>query len=288
MSPYLALVVGNSRLHWALLQGFHGHGDRSHHPSGSVVARWDTAHSPALGIPDPVTPADAAAIDRVWLAYVQGLPLPPLAQAWLQPQTTPPPLVLASVVPAQAALFHSYPQLYPLSLSQIPLGHAYSNLGLDRALGLWGAGHTYGWPALVIDGGTALTLTGGDGSGNLVGGAILPGLRLQFQSLSQGTAALPWVDGDWMADPPPRWARDTTGAIASGVLYGVLGAVQGAIDHWLGQFPHSEIVFTGGDGQLLWSLAQEDRSPGPGHPPGRCYHWDPDLLFKGILALGLS
>ena len=73
-----------------------------------------------------------------------------------------------------------------IGLEDIPLEGLYPSLGVDRALALWGAGATWGFPCLVIDGGTALTLTGGNGDGFLVGGAILPGLRLQLQSLGRG------------------------------------------------------------------------------------------------------
>jgi type III pantothenate kinase len=69
------------------------------------------------------------------------------------------PLYLASVVPSQTALWQTYPDVHIITLDQVPLQGVYPTLGIDRALALWGAGETWGWPMLVIDAGTALTLT---------------------------------------------------------------------------------------------------------------------------------
>lgn len=52
-----------------------------------------------------------------------------------------------------------------------------------RALSVRGASTVYGWPVMVVDGGTALTFTRGDDTdgGCMKGGAILPGIRVQFE-----------------------------------------------------------------------------------------------------------
>jgi len=188
---------------------------------------------------------------------------------------------VASVVPAHTRHIQSYPALRLLTLGDIPLGQTYPTLGHDRALALWGAGCEYGWPVVVIDGGTALTLTGADGQGNLVGGAILPGLGLQWQSLGQNTAQLPRIPpGDW-ADRalilPPRWARNPQEAIASGILYTLLAGLREFIAQWQEQYPHSPVVCTGGDSPLLaqgWMQRYPTATP-----------WivDADLGFKGML-----
>lgn len=81
---------------------------------------------------------------ELWLAPVGSAPLPPAS-----------------------------PWVHQLELSQVPLRDPYPGLGLDRALALWAAGIHYGWPCLVIDAGTALTLTGADCDGSLVGGGDL-------------------------------------------------------------------------------------------------------------------
>ena len=67
--------------------------------------------------------------------------------------------------------------------------------------------------------GTAMTYTAARADGTLLGGAILPGISLQLQSLAVGTANLPQVAvGE---PPPPRFSCNTKDAIWSGVSYTV-------------------------------------------------------------------
>lgn len=171
-----------------------------------------------------------------------------------RPAIAAPELWIASVVPGQSVFWHGHPAVYWIDRTQIPLQGLYPSLGLDRALAVWGALKTIGNPVLVIDGGTALTLTGAAGD-RLVGGAILPGLGLQRQALHQSTAALPLVD--WPATLPPRWATNTPDAIASGILHTAIAGLRDFISNWQQQFPSSAIVLTGGDGARLHELLQQ-------------------------------
>jgi type III pantothenate kinase len=229
---WLALIIGNSRLHWALFEG------------EALRYSWHTPH----------------------LNLAQAARLPPaelLAAAWQdcvpQPVAARPaaglPLWAASVVPAQLLPWRDYPALQVLEAAQIPLGNQYPGLGIDRALALVGAGCRYGWPVLVVDSGTALTLTAGANQ-RFWGGAILPGTALQLRALAQGTAALPTIELP-VQGLPPRWADSTAGAIASGILYPQLAGLADYLTDWRRQFDDAPVVFTGGDGQrLLAALAQ--------------------------------
>jgi len=182
------------------------------------------------------------------------------------------------VVPPQTDLWAAYPAVTRLTLAHIPLAGLYPTLGIDRALTLLGAGTSYGFPTLVIDAGTALTVTGATGDRQLIGGAILPGLSLQLRALAQHTAALPIVSPPDIL--PPRWARQTDTAIASGVIYGLLATLQTFITAWQQQFPTSSLCLTGGDGPRLLTYLQAE-SPAIAAQ----LHPDPHLSFKGILAL---
>ncbi len=203
---WIALVIGNSRLHWAKFSG-----DR-------LQKIWHTPH-------------------------VKAHPTPLQCELWI-----------ASVVPSQNQFWQACSQAHVLNLEQVPLQGMYPTFGIDRALALWGAIQTMGSPVLVIDAGTALTFTGADRD-RLIGGAILPGLKLQFQSLHQGTALLPPIPiaPDSL---PPRWALTPETAIASGILHTVIAGVQSFIHDWRHTYPTSAVVLTGGDGDRLHAHLQ--------------------------------
>ncbi len=189
------------------------------------------------------------------------------------------PIYLVSVVSSQTDLWQQLPQVKLITLADIPLFDLYSTLGIDRALTTFGAGNIYSYPVLVIDGGTALTITGIDNNRRLVGGAILPGLRLQLRSLFTGTAALPEII--LPTQLPPRWSDNTPGAIASGILYTVSAGVSDFIRDWQQLFPASYIILTGGDGELLTGYLQANLSVDLVEQ----IRFDRDLLFTGLSAI---
>jgi type III pantothenate kinase len=158
-------------------------------------------------------------------------------------------------------------------------------MGIDRALALWGAVNRLGPPILVIDAGTALTFTGADARGQLVGGAILPGLGLQLRSLAEYTAALPNLfdrldELRSIEALPSRWAIRTPDAILSGVLHTLLAGIHSFVQDWMQHYPDSTIVWTGGDSEGLLHHWQR-RYPG-------CT-WtikaEPNLVFWGIQSV---
>ncbi|HIK44076.1 MAG TPA: pantothenate kinase [Leptolyngbyaceae cyanobacterium M65_K2018_010] len=226
---WLGLVIGNSRLHWGAFAG-----DR-------WLGGWHTSH----------LCEDQAQI------LIRGGFLPP---AWLQVGILPPwpedlvapgpiPIWGASVVRSQWQNLAAYPQIHPIETPQVPLADTYDGFGVDRALTLVGAGSTYGWPVLVVDCGTALTFTAGVAQ-RLLGGAILPGLRLQLQALHDHTDGLPQVSLDLDA-LPCRWARTTAAAMASGVLYTQLAGLHDFLGAWWAAYPTGAVVLTGGDSEVL-------------------------------------
>jgi type III pantothenate kinase len=79
-----------------------------------------------------------------------------------------------------------------------------------------------GTPGVIIDVGTAITVDLLDERHTFVGGAILPGPRLMFESLHRQTAKLPLIDLHQVPndDPPGRNTRD---AMAAGVMAAVMG-----------------------------------------------------------------
>lgn len=180
-------------------------------------------------------------------------------------------IAIASVVPELLTRWHDLPQTKIIKTSDIPLHGLYATMGCDRALAAYGAGEIYGYPVLVIDAGTAITVTGIDADQALVGGAIVAGLRSQFAVLHKNTAALP----DLLIPQtlPERWATDTNSAIQGGVAHILVAGLQAYIDDWRSQFADSKVIITGGDGDHLmkWGLKVDII--------------DNNLIFWGISAL---
>jgi type III pantothenate kinase len=274
-SAWIGLVVGNTRLHWAVFKG-----DRP-------LAQWHTCHLTA-----------AEAVHLIQSEFAPAGWGPSLrVTGTLPPQTLGPlPLYIASVVPTQTDLWRTYGPHRVILSQTVPLDNLYPTLGVDRALNLWAAGDRYGWPVLVIDSGTALTFTAGDRRA-LVGGAILPGIDLQFQTLGQHTAHLPRVHRE--NELGDRWSRDTPNAIRSGILHGILATANEFIGAWRQAYPQGQVVMTGGDGLWLYHQLQRRYSPsspqegsrpwarsqGPNTETGVPWlHACPDLTFWGIHA----
>jgi type III pantothenate kinase len=249
--PWIALSVGNSRLHWALFL------------QDNLQKIYHTPH-PAL---DP--PQD-------WFGWQQRCP-------FLTQESVYPELWVASVVPSQTQLWQHYPNVTILERADIPLQGMYPTFGLDRAITLWSAGIAYGWPVLVVDGGTALTFTGADAEGYLVGGAILPGLRVQLGSLRSQTAELPWVE--LPAQLPSLWETETETAMQSGVVYGAIAGLTYRIEQWLLHHPNAQIILTGGDADRLETYLNLWQQQQHSHDWIQFLKQDTQLLFDGIAAI---
>jgi len=103
-----------------------------------------------------------------------------------------------------------------------------AQLGADRVAAALGARKLYPNENLVIvDCGTATTLTFVNRDGELLGGTILPGLALWPAALAQATAKLPNITlPKTAAKLPALVATDTANAIRAGALYGHAGAIR--------------------------------------------------------------
>jgi type III pantothenate kinase len=252
---YVALMIGNSRLHWALFV------------DDTLTEAWDTNHLSAI------------VVEQLLQDWASGImPASIFPTRLVEQQLEIPnqlPLYIASVVTAQTKLWQAYPTAQVITLADLPLQKLYSTLGIDRALAVLGAGETYGYPVLVIDAGTALTFTGANAQRQLVGGAILPGLGLQLKSLAQKTAALPATQ--LPTQLPTRWAMETPRAIESGVIYTVLAGIRDFIADWQYQFPDTQIALIGGDSGLLLKYLQAQFPEIAAQLIA-----DPHLIFRGI------
>ncbi len=169
--------------------------------------------------------------------------------------------VLSSVVPEVTDVVAEAVQILigkrPLVLGQgVKTGLALDMNGLsaDQIAGdllatAVAAVHDYPLPAVIIDIGTATTMTVVSAEGVYLGGVILPGPGTSLQALIKDTSLLPAVD---FSRPDRAIAKDTVNAMRAGIVYGSAGAIDGILDRFeeeLGVFP--TILATGGMGRIL-------------------------------------
>ena len=100
-------------------------------------------------------------------------------------------------------------------------------IGADLVVGAVAALHLHRPPLIVIDMGTATTISAIDAQGRFAGGAIVPGLRLSMESLSGHTSQLPRVSLD---APAKCIGTNTVACMQSGAIYGSAALLDGMIE----------------------------------------------------------
>ena len=146
-----------------------------------------------------------------------------------------------------------------------------STLGGDLAVGGVAAIAYYGSPSIVIDMGTATTVTVIDKENAFRGGAIIPGVSLSFSALASGTSLLP---GIYIASPGKVIAKNTVDCMQSGAVYGTASMLDGLIDRMEEELGYScRVIATGGLASLVIPYCRHE------------IICDDDLLLKGLWIL---
>ncbi|HEX8915620.1 MAG TPA: type III pantothenate kinase [Humisphaera sp.] len=125
--------------------------------------------------------------------------------------------------------------------------------GIDRVLNVAAAYEQVEAEVVVIDAGTAITLSVCNDAGEFLGGAIAPGVRMQLDALHERTAALPALTNEEFGPPDEPFGQNTKQAILHGVYHGVRGMVKELVEAYatkLGRWP--EVIATGGDAEKLF------------------------------------
>lgn len=117
-------------------------------------------------------------------------------------------------------------------------------LGSDLVAVSVGAMVDYPLPVIVLDMGTATTITVVDHGNKFLGGAIAPGVALSINALSAGTSLLQKVP---IEAPAKCISTTTTHCMQSGAVYGNAAMIDGMIDRFEEELGCSAtVVATGG------------------------------------------
>lgn len=125
-------------------------------------------------------------------------------------------------------------------------------LGADRIANAVGASEIYKGPCIFIDFGTATTFGVISESGDFLGGAICPGIKLSAEALVSGAAKLPRVE---LIKPDTIIGRNTIANIQSGLVYGFVGQVDYIVRRMKSELGRhdAKVVVTGGLATLISS-----------------------------------
>lgn len=119
-----------------------------------------------------------------------------------------------------------------------------AQLGADLAAGAVGAVNEYTMPCIVIDMGTASTISVLDKNGAFLGGAIAAGVNLTLKALTENTSQLPAIS---IESPQSVIGTNTADCMRSGLVFGTAAMLDGMIDRIeeeLGEI--ATVVATGG------------------------------------------
>ena len=126
-------------------------------------------------------------------------------------------------------------------------------------------------PLIVIDMGTATTMSVLDKNGAHIGGCIIPGVKISMDALTDKTALLPGLQLD---QPKRAIGRNTIDAMRSGIMLGTACMLDGMVERMEAELGcKTTVIITGGIAKFIVPMCKTPMI------------YDKDLLIKGLAAL---
>ena len=126
-------------------------------------------------------------------------------------------------------------------------------------------------PLIIIDMGTATTISVLDQTGAHIGGCIIPGVKISMDALTDRTALLPGLQLD---QPKAAIGRNTIDAMRSGIMMGTACMIDGMVARMEEELGYkTTVIATGGIAKFILPMC---KTP---------ILYDKDLLIKGLAAL---
>jgi len=186
--------------------------------------------------------------------------------------------ILSSVVPSVTNTFQRAVQKYlNVSVTVVEPGmktglsiviNNPAQLGSDLVVGAVAGIQEYSLPLIIIDMGTATTISVVDDKKHYIGGMIMPGVQISLDALTTRASQLSGIS---IEEPKKIIGKNTVDCMKSGILYGNAAAVDGIIDRIeeeLGQ--KVTVIATGGMSRKIIPHCK------------RKMILDGDLLLKGL------
>jgi type III pantothenate kinase len=188
-------------------------------------------------------------------------------------------VLVGSVVPKRTLIFRN---LFRGRLKEVTpdldlgIGIDFSDpygIGADRLANAVGVSAGHGFPAIVVDFGTAVTFDIISRRGVYEGGVIAPGLGVMVDYMYQRTALLPKID---LNEPASAIGKTTRDAMLAGAVYGYRGLVRRIVTEIVSQLEgKARIVATGSYADLIAAKLPELQIV------------DPDLTLEGLRIIAL-
>ena len=126
-------------------------------------------------------------------------------------------------------------------------------------------------PLIVIDMGTATTMSVLDKNGAHIGGCIIPGVKIALDALTDRTALLPGLQLD---QPKKAIGRNTIDAMRSGIMLGTACMLDGMVERMEAELGcKTTVIITGGIAKFIAPMCKTPMI------------YDKDLIIKGLAAL---
>ena len=126
-------------------------------------------------------------------------------------------------------------------------------------------------PLIIIDMGTATTMSVLDKNGAHIGGCIIPGVKISMDALTDRTALLPGLQLD---QPKKAIGRNTIDAMRSGIMMGTACMLDGMVERMEAELgSKTTVVVTGGIAKFIVPMCKTPMI------------YDKDLIIKGLAAL---
>ena len=146
-----------------------------------------------------------------------------------------------------------------------------AEVGSDLIVAAVAAIAQYGAPLLLVDMGTATTITAIDKDGAFVGGCICPGVKISMEALTGRTAQLPGISLD---RPQRAIGKNTRDSMRSGIMFGAAAMLDGLLDRMEEELGTSvKVIATGGISKFVIPLCRREMI------------YERSLMLKGLRLL---